>query len=744
MAGKASRARGGEQGAGEQRVSPYFLSRMKIDSFGAFANRTIGPFEPGLNVVYGKNEAGKTTLSAFFGGVLFGWEEARGLRNTYKPSNAERAGSLFFSDTDGGKEQEFSRIKNTDGLVGDTSLVDDIDKETFSTMFSLTSDELRSLRNTTDVTAKLLTAGSGTGASPAHTLAELQDRIASYVSKASGNEHSLLLLEAQQEELRAKMAEAASEAERLKHQDKEFHELTPQRDELMMRLEDLNSQIEQLSAYRSTLDKLDGEQEKRLSQKEALLEDEKALESESLFYENARGTQNKALRTNDEFVIRDRLDVLAEECSKSDHSLDLAKENYASSKALYEALLEADDVQELERRAKQQRKTQIVLSICLPLLFVVAGIPVFIHGRDINSLSFTALGICLILFALLLAGAALVMLFRPNKAEEALTQRKKDAQWVMLQDRKKLESCEEDLHKTNLRIGDYLDSIGLQAAQGSLRRARIMLDEMNEARGKEALVAQNQQALVAQLSEVEEALADIGQQRRGIFEALSLDPSTPTAKVEALIEQKVQQRYGLMEASENVNRRYGELKQVLSQAEHLKRLDAIKLAYQQVRTRQKESSQDFARLLLAKRMLEATIGSWESKSQPEVYQQASRLFSLMTAGRWVQVRMSPEGRLQVVDEVKTVREPVHLSLGTCQQLYLSLRIALLMTAENVGRMVPIMADDILVNFDAERRHGAVKALVELAEKRQVIIFTCHEEVVSLIESADPKAKVLEL
>ena len=157
--------------------APY-LKLIKMTSFGAFTNEVVGPFSPHLNVVFGSNEAGKTTLASFVGGVLFGWEEARGNRNTYKPLNAERSGSLFFArdhigdaDEPNGsnefgeaEEIELARTKNADGLVGDASLVADIDKETFQTMFSLTSDELRSLRNTTDVTAKLLTAGSGTGA----------------------------------------------------------------------------------------------------------------------------------------------------------------------------------------------------------------------------------------------------------------------------------------------------------------------------------------------------------------------------------------------------------------------------------------------------------------------------------------------------------------------------------------------------------------------------------------------------
>ena len=199
-----------------------------------------------------------------------------------------------------------------------------------------------------------------------------------------------------------------------------------------------------------------------------------------------------------------------------------------------------------------------------------------------------------------------------------------------------------------------------------------------------------------------------------------------------------------METSERLNRRYGELKQLLSRAEEEREFDEIKLECEQVRTRMEESACDYARLLLARRMLEAAIAAWESKSQPEVYRQASRLLALMTDGRWTKVSLAVDGRLQVTDAVKTVRDPVHLSLGTCQQLYLALRIALLICADNVGRAIPILADDILVNFDAQRRAGAAEALAELARHRQVILFTCHEEVVEALRAADPTLNEVEL
>lgn len=724
-----------------------FLKRIKITCFGAFSEKIVGPFSPHLNVVYGRNEAGKTTLTSFVGGLLFGWEEARGVRNTYKPKNAERSGYLFFAhgtNDESSDELVLSRVKNIDGLQGAVELVEDVDRETFQTMFSLTSDELRSLRNTTDVTAKLLTAGSGTGASPAHALAEVQARLAEYTSRAAGIEHSLANLSAEQDELRVNMAAAADEADRNKTQDKEFHELAPQRSQLISRLDALNTAIESLTAQRASLEKLDTQRSDLRRQLDELREDEAAFAAEHRLRKHEVDPSLASLSLSDERALRDRLDMLAEEQAKCSHSVDLAKENYAASLASYEALLEVDDVDDTYEKNRRQRQVQVVLSIALPLVFMASGVPLFIHGREITSLSFTALGIGLVVFALILAAASLVMLFRPDKAAEALEARQQDARWVMLQDKKKLEACLAAQQKLTSRLIEQLAAAGLASAHGSIRSARSLLDEAREQRAETGLLQQRQQALASRQSSVQDHLTEVESQREVLLGRAGLSALATPADIDGAIDQKIKQRAGLLEASESLNRRYGELKQGLSQAKHARNFDELKLRYQQVRTRQDESAQEYARLLLAKRMLEAAIAAWESKSQPEVYRQASRLMALMTNDRWVKVDMTSEGKLQVTDAVKTVRDPVHLSLGTCQQLYLALRIALLMTADNVGRAIPILADDILVNFDARRRTGAVRALAELAQTRQVILFTCHEEIVESMRSADPALNVVEL
>ncbi|WP_428422341.1 ATP-binding protein [Paraeggerthella hominis] len=720
---------------------PY-LERVKIASFGAFSNMAVGPLTPGLNVIFGRNESGKTTLASFVGGVLFGWEDARGMRNTYKPANAERAGSLFFQA--GGNEIELSRGRNADGLQGDAALASDIDKETFQTMFSLTSDELRTLRNTSDVTAKLLTAGSGTGASPAHARSLIQNRLAEYTSRAAGIEHSLVNLGVQQDELREKLSYAAETVERFKRQDKEFHDLAPQRDQLLARLDSLNSDIEALTVCRASVEKIDQEMDDLEDKIASLRAEEETLRLEHRLRDRGDSAALVRLTTTEDRALRDKIESLAVDEAKFEHAVDLAQDNFSTSKAAYEVLLESEDATSVQGVMRRQRATQIVLSIALPLLFMLSGVPLFIHGREITSLSFTVGGIGLIVFAIMLALAAMVMLFRPDKKADAKEERLQDAQWVMLQDKKKLEACVESRESFRREARTQLDSVGLEEAQGSLRRARTLLDEAKDARAESNLYRQRQQALVSRRSSLEESLALAKRQRKRLFERIDSRAERTVEALDAALAQKVQQRSGLLETSEHLNRRYGELKQELSHAVKEREFDALKLQAEEVKTRIDESSREYARLLLAKRMLETAIGAWESKSQPEVYRQASRLLSVMTDGAWVKVAMTAEGRLHVVDAVKTARDPLHLSLGTRQQLYLALRIALLMTADNVGRAIPILADDILVNFDSERRAGAARALAELARMRQVLLFTCHEEVVKALRAVDPTLNKLEL
>jgi uncharacterized protein YhaN len=55
--------------------------------------------------------------------------------------------------------------------------------------------------------------------------------------------------------------------------------------------------------------------------------------------------------------------------------------------------------------------------------------------------------------------------------------------------------------------------------------------------------------------------------------------------------------------------------------------------------------------------------------------------------------------------------------------------------------MPFIVDDILVDFDDERSDAALNALVSLAEKTQVILFTHHSRVVEQARELRTSAQV---
>ncbi|WP_165964739.1 ATP-binding protein [Periweissella cryptocerci] len=88
------------------------IKHVKIYGFGKWSNQEFD-FNQQLQVIYGLNEAGKSTLLQFIVGMLFGFAANKGKHvNTYEPqSKAEYGGELIFVDND--LEYRLTRVGRT-------------------------------------------------------------------------------------------------------------------------------------------------------------------------------------------------------------------------------------------------------------------------------------------------------------------------------------------------------------------------------------------------------------------------------------------------------------------------------------------------------------------------------------------------------------------------------------------------------------------------------------------------------
>jgi len=157
------------------------------------------------------------------------------------------------------------------------------------------------------------------------------------------------------------------------------------------------------------------------------------------------------------------------------------------------------------------------------------------------------------------------------------------------------------------------------------------------------------------------------------------------------------------------------------------------------------SAEMWAVVTLCKALLDETRKVYENDRQPDVLRHASRFFRTMSAGRYSRVVAPLDGTELQVERSDGVRLlPQLLSRGTAEQLYLAMRFALLRDYAGHADPLPVVFDDVFVNFDPERTRSTLQAVEELAETHQVLLFTCHPHLVALAQEVVPAANVFSL
>jgi uncharacterized protein YhaN len=156
-----------------------------------------------------------------------------------------------------------------------------------------------------------------------------------------------------------------------------------------------------------------------------------------------------------------------------------------------------------------------------------------------------------------------------------------------------------------------------------------------------------------------------------------------------------------------------------------------------------DAVRDWKTLTLARALVNETLRRYERERQPAVMARASALFSAVTGGRYEQVVVAEDG-LEVVDPAGLRFDTADLSRGTAEQLYLCIRFGLAAEFAAHAAPLPLVMDDVLVNFDPERARGMAVAIDSVANEHQVLLFTCHPNVVDLLVELRPSTRVIEL
>ncbi|MFD0619992.1 AAA family ATPase [Paenibacillus sp. GCM10027629] len=290
-----------------------------------------------------------------------------------------------------------------------------------------------------------------------------------------------------------------------------------------------------------------------------------------------------------------------------------------------------------------------------------------------------------------------------------------------------LTSAREDViyrkDQLDLKLRSLFEEADAKDEEGLRRHARLV-------ERREQLVAM-QWELANQLGEQDQLTADL-------IELLEIDDPILLDHLMAESDERIKQfEFTYLEKQEQRGRLLNELDSIRQRSEHA---DALQRLEEQ-RAELRALTERYAIYAICNTLLRKTRRIYEDEKQPQVLKLASQYFAEMTEGKYHKI-IAPLGeRRMLVEQAQgQLIDSSLLSRGTAEQLYLAMRFALAETFASHPHM-PLLLDDLFVNFDADRLRQTLRVLKSLAERHQIILMTCHAHIVDAVRQHFSHAEI---
>lgn len=257
--------------------------------------------------------------------------------------------------------------------------------------------------------------------------------------------------------------------------------------------------------------------------------------------------------------------------------------------------------------------------------------------------------------------------------------------------------------------------------------------------------------LRTRLSDQREKMAELDKQIRGIignqvaYEDVAKELQGATAsdlqrRIDSLVKriEETEARIAILRTNQ------GELSQEMKQLGEDDRLAIAQLELGCVERQIDSLVKRWQTLAMASCLLEDVCATFEKERQPETLREASSFLRQLTDGKYTRV-WTPLGtnRLKVDGPDGQSLELDVLSRGTREAVFIALRLSLASAYARRGVMLPLILDDVLVNFDHDRALHAAKTLKTFAEMgHQVLMFTCHKHIADIFQQIEVEVRQL--
>ena len=666
------------------------IDKVEIDGFGKLNNVSY-TFSDGVNLIYGENESGKSTLCEFILSAFYGLpNESKKVseditpRKKYRPWNTESfGGRVYFTDNDGRElviERSFKGTKRGDkAALRDAATWEELDNsdDIGEKLFGLSREAFLKTLYVKSFGADNLRSDDG----------EIMSRLSNLETSGAEDVSYSKIINAMEKEIFSLKTKTGRGGKISALQDREVA-LKQELSISQMTYSALSAEEENVRALKDTA--LKKEQEAVLLEEKyrVALAHEKYLDNKKIH--ETKDVIEKRLKS-----AKENLEAI----TKQINSLDIETSSSVSAEEISRAreletkkLIAKDRVASLEKSQQEGNKSNgTIAAVAVALLGVVLAI----------------VGAVIPMVAVLIAGAVLLVCGGVMFAlySKKVKENKVKAQ-NFTQASRELKEIETELSEIfapyGVKISDELSALFMSAKDKDQKRAEL-IKQYNDTKSEiESLTKSIPHEVTEEFSEG--VMSYTGESADGIF-----------AKINMLKSESRQMSEHAAELDLRIARETAEIRK---EAVIVSELDEVCCEIESLEKRH-------SALTTAAGWLERAHSEIKNNFAPRLNEKASRMLSYLTKEKYTDLRANDNFHINLKSTGGEIVEAGYMSRGTYDLLYIALRFAA-MSVLTEGKIPTVILDDAFSQLDDTRLLAAVELINETADFSQVLLFTCHE------------------
>lgn len=472
-------------------------------------------------------------------------------------------------------------------------------------------------------------------------------------------------------------------------------------------LEKLNKkQVEEIGTLRTTGRPMNIVKEEQFKLQDEIGELETYKEERYIIDENKNTLESKVQENEQEIEILKQIKRLYENRKIEEQKLEIQQTLINSDEEKIQKLesekkeieLEYQEIEnninkKAENKAGKKQKTKIK-NIIMLLIFII-GIALGISCMQKIIVAIIAFSIAAVMAGLLIM--AVIKSKKENKKIQEINEQKKLAE-------KQLELSKNEIEKLNAQI-----------------------EMLNKTKEEKIVEIQNQKQKIN--VNLQEKLQEIENEYK--ISNIQVD-SNISYKIENLQEELNKNKLALHKLELDKNSIMPKLEKLASMEEQLQELNEKEIMLKN----------ENEAIELAKEVLETAYIKMKENVTPKFTENLSKNIEKISNGKYQKVKINDEEGIIVEKQNGEYVSAEKLSVGTIEQLYLSLRFGAI--SELSEESMPIILDEAFAYYDEERLKNILTYINKEYKNNQIIIFTCTNREIEILNKEEMKYNLVEM